>query len=71
MTLPEERHELRLTPIEWKVTLVGGGVLHVWAVGYGTEKHRYVFVLLMAGSPNYEIPVLSIPKSRVAKIRSS
>jgi hypothetical protein len=65
----EEGHDLLLSPGEWKVTLHGGGVLHVWAVGYTTEKHKYVFVLFMAGSPNYEAPVLSIPRSRVAKIR--
>jgi hypothetical protein len=64
-------HELVLDLDEWRVTLVTGIDVVVWAHSYGTDGDKTVFNVLMRGKPHYIVPVASFPTAAVAEVRSS
>jgi len=61
--------ELALELDPWFVTMAGGVVIQINAVGYSEEDDQYVFSALVKGSPNYEITVAKVPKRVVESIR--
>lgn len=55
---------------EWEVTLSSGEVVIVAAHAYGQDEGRYTFSALMVGTPHIEVPVVSFPRTVVARVRS-
>jgi hypothetical protein len=53
----------------WYVTLVIGSDIDVSAHGYSKEGDFYVFSLLMAGEPCFEVNILRLPVNLVSKFR--
>lgn len=64
------KHELVFDLEEWRVTLVDGTVIRLWADGYSTEGDHTVFGVLMRGSPDYLVSIASFPTVAVASVRS-
>lgn len=64
-------HELVLELDEWRVTLLDGTSIRLWAHSYGEDDDQTVFQALMRGTPNYLVPIASFPTQAIATIRSN
>lgn len=60
--------QLTSEPDTWKVRLTTGDELQFITHGYSVQDDHYVFVLLMEGTPCFEVTVLRIPVAVVESI---
>lgn len=70
MTSDDNADELRLvsSPGEWDISIETGFQVHVRAHAYAETGDDIVFVLLMEGTPCFELEVARFPRSSVVDI---